>query len=505
MLGRRRSRSVASSLAARGFASDRLLDRIAYERLARRVDAASRKARGGDGVTLVSVTCSPRGELDPLAVVRVAAARGFDDACWLAHPQHDGHAIGGLGAAWTATALGEARFATVAQAMAERTAGMLADDPFDDPDAPAGSGVCWLGGFAFADEQPRANQWAGFDAANFVLPSICVAARTGGDRPGTRITVNRIVRPGDAVTEHLAAVDELVDAIAEAAGDRRDAAPTGELRIAAPAGPAHYENAVRRAVERIGTGEFEKLVLARELDVESTAPFDLDAIGTQLQERFPGCLSFVLRRGAKHYVGATPELLVRREGRRVSTMGLAGSARRGIDPAADDHLGRQLLASHKDREEHAIVVRRIERTLGRLSAWVAAGQEPELVKVKNIQHLATPIRAQLVEPRPVLELAGLLHPTPAVGGEPWPEAAAAIRELEGFDRGWYAGGVGWTDSLEDGELYVGLRCGLIEGGRAKLFAGAGIVSESDPASELAETETKFEALLAILAPRGDLL
>jgi isochorismate synthase EntC len=180
-------------------------------------------------------------------------------------------------------------------------------------------------------------------------------------------------------------------------------------------------------------------------------------------------------------------------------MALAGSMRRGADPETDAHLGAQLMMSDKNRGEHAIVVERIERTLGRYSAWIAAGESPELVKFKNIQHLATPIRAQLTEPRPVIELAGHLHPTPAVGGEPWGEVRDRIKALEGFDRGWYTGGVGWTDLFEDGEFHVALRSALIEGPQARLFAGCGIVGDSDPAAELAETETKLQALLPVLS------
>src|SRR5207247_2000222 len=135
----------------------------------------------------------------------------------------------------------------------------------------------------------------------------------------------------------------------------------------------------------------------------------------------------------------------------------AGTTRRSADPAVDDHLGEQLVHSAKDREEQAIVARRIEKTLRPVSVWVAAADEPVLVKVQNVQHLATPIRAQLREPVPVVELAGLLHPTPAVGGEPRERAERLIPELEGLDRGWYAGPIGWTDLAEDGECCVGLR------------------------------------------------
>jgi salicylate biosynthesis isochorismate synthase/menaquinone-specific isochorismate synthase len=198
-------------------------------------------------------------------------------------------------------------------------------------------------------------------------------------------------------------------------------------------------------------------------------------------------------------VAASPELLVRREGQRASAVALAGSTRRSADPAVDDHLGQQLMLSAKDREEQAIVARRIQHTLSQRSVWVAAAPDPVLVKVANIQHLATPIRAQLAEPTGVVELAALLHPTPAVGGEPRERALALIPALEGLDRGWYAGAIGWTDAAEDGEFCVGLRSALLRGEVARCYAGVGVVRDSDPAAELAETEIKLEALLPVLA------
>ncbi len=206
-------------------------------------------------------------------------------------------------------------------------------------------------------------------------------------------------------------------------------------------------------------------------------------------------------RGARDaaFVAASPELLIRRDGERAATLALAGSTRRSADPAVDDHLGERLLRSTKDREEQEIVVRRIARTLRPVAVWVTAPEEPELVKMTNIQHLGTPIRAQLARPVSAIELAGLLHPTPAVGGEPLAAAAPLIPALEGFDRGWYAGPVGWTDIDEDGEFVVALRCALLHGPIARCYAGVGVVRDSDPAAELAETEVKLQALLPVLA------
>jgi salicylate biosynthesis isochorismate synthase/menaquinone-specific isochorismate synthase len=198
------------------------------------------------------------------------------------------------------------------------------------------------------------------------------------------------------------------------------------------------------------------------------------------------------------FVGASPELLVRRDGQRVQTVALAGTRRRSADPAVDSHLGEQLLQSPKDREEQAIVTRRIKRVLEPVSVWVTAADEPVLVKVLNVQHLGTPIRAQLAEPLPAVELAGRLHPTPAVGGEPAERALPLIPALEGLDRGWYAGPVGWTDLYEDGEFCVALRCALLRGRVAHLYAGEGIVRDSVPAEELAANEAKLQALLPLL-------
>src|SRR5581483_7884054 len=184
---------------------------------------------------------------------------------------------------------------------------------------------------------------------------------------------------------------------------------------------------------------------------------------------------------------------------RASTVALAGSTRRSADPAVDDHLGEQLLRSDKDREENAIVARTIARTLRPHAVWVTVSPEPALVRVANIQHLGRPIRAQLTAPIDAVELAGLLHPTPAVGGEPREIAEPLIPALEGLDRGWYAGAVGWTDGSGDGEFCVALRCALLRGARASCYAGGGIVRDSNPAAELAETEVKLEALLPVLA------
>lgn len=314
------------------------------------------------------------------------------------------------------------------------------------------------------------------------------------------LTVNLVVSPGGDVEEAVAKAERRVAALRSDSLPLLDPHLTGdrpEIRSARP--PGEFERIVAAATERIGAGEMSKVVLAREIVVEAAAAHDPAAVFGALRAQFPSCFCFCRGTPEAAFLGASPELLVRRSGAGASTVALAGSTRRSSDPAVDDHLGEQLLRSEKDRHEQRIVTERIVRALRPHSVWVEAAPEPELVKVANIQHLGTPVLAQLAEPHSAVELAGLLHPTPAVGGEPRGLAAAAISELEEMDRGWYAGPVGWMDATEDGEFCVALRSALLRDREAHLYAGVGVVAGSDPAAELAETEVKLGALLPLLA------
>jgi salicylate biosynthesis isochorismate synthase/menaquinone-specific isochorismate synthase len=218
-----------------------------------------------------------------------------------------------------------------------------------------------------------------------------------------------------------------------------------------------------------------------------------------LRESYDSCYCFCAGTPEAAFIGASPELLVQRRGATVTTVALAASTRRSADPAVDAHLGERLLASAKARVEHEIVADRIVRALDPHAVWVRRAPEPQLAKIANIQHLATPIQAQLVEPRPLLDLVGLLHPTPAIGGEPWDRAARVVAELEAEDRGWYAGPLGWVDASGDGEFCVAIRSALLRDRTARLYVGNGIVGDSDPEAELAETEIKLQALLPLLS------
>jgi isochorismate synthase len=439
--------------------------------------------------TLVSATVPVEG-IDPSATgfaSRLASDHWF---CW---EQPDrGFALAALGVAHEASSRGDLRFEDVARECLRLNEGAVLDEP---PGLPSGAGPVWTGGFAFDPEGAASSAWSSFSPASLILPELSIC-RIGDE---CFLTVNLVVSPGD---DAVAAADRVG---ARLAGLRDDPLPlldphlTDRPTIRSVHPPGDFEAAVDAATERIGGGEMSKVVLAREVTVEGAAAHDPAAIFGALREQFPSCFCFCRGTPEAAFLGASPELLIRRSGAGASTVALAGSTRRSSDPAVDDHLGEQLLRSDKNRREQRIVSERIVRKLRPHAVWVQTAPEPEVVKVANIQHLATPIIAQLAESHSAVEMAGMLHPTPAVGGEPWPDAASTIAELERMDRGWYAGPVGWMDATEDGEFCVALRSALLRDREARLFAGVGVVAGSDPAAELAETEVKLQALLPLLA------
>jgi isochorismate synthase len=440
--------------------------------------------------TLVSVTREVE-VADPCAAVfasRLASDRWF---CW-EQPDRE-FALAGLGVAHEATSRGEARFKDVAEECLRVGERPVLEEPRG---LPAGAGPVWAGGFAFDPVGGSSSTWSSLAPASLVLPQVSICRR--GER--AFLTVNAVERPGEGV-ERLGE-----DLVARLASLRLDAPlplldphPTAQPEIRSARPPRDFEAAVEGATARIAAGEFSKIVLAREVIVSAAAAHDPAAIFGAMREQFPACFCFCCGTPEAAFIGASPELLIRRAGASVSTVALAGSTRRSSDPAVDDHLGEQLLRSDKNRREQRIVAERIIRALRPHAVWVESAPEPEIVKVANIQHLATPVIAQLAESHSAIEMAGLLHPTPAVGGEPWPAAAAAIADLEGMDRGWYAAPVGWMDATEDGEFCVALRSALLRDREAHLFAGVGVVAGSDPEAELAETEVKLQALLPLLA------
>jgi menaquinone-specific isochorismate synthase len=286
-------------------------------------------------------------------------------------------------------------------------------------------------------------------------------------------------------------------------GDKSPQTPLAALAALAGLGPLgwregslpgpRWEEAVAKAVAAVKAGGLRKVVLARDLFATAAEPIDARVLLRRLAARYPDCFTFA----CDGMVGATPELLVRRDGSQVSALVLGGTAPRGGDAAQDEALGSELLASAKNNEEHAYAVASIRDALGPLCDALEVEARPGLLKFPNLQHLGTQVRGTLADsekPKSALALAAAVHPPAAVCGTPTGAALELIRDLEHMDRQRYAGPVGWVDAGGNGEWGIALRCAQLSGRTARLFAGCGIVAGSEPAAELAETLVKFQPM-----------
>jgi isochorismate synthase len=259
--------------------------------------------------------------------------------------------------------------------------------------------------------------------------------------------------------------------------------------------PEDWCDAVAAAVDSMQRGDLDKVVLAREILVEADEPIDVVEVLRRLRASYPSAFVFSI----DGFVGATPELLVSRSGDIVRSHPMAGTTPRTGDPATDQRLAASLLASAKDRAEHQITIDSVLDAVLPFCSYVDSEPEPSIVTLANVQHLASLVEGRLSSPpASVLSLVEALHPTPAVCGHPRAAALDLIARLEGFDRGRYAGTVGWVDRAGNGRFAVSIRCAEIDGPRARVFAGNGIVADSDPITELAETRAKLHALLSAL-------
>jgi len=448
----------------------------------------------GEVRELTAITVEMPPETDPSGLVigsRLARDRW---SCW-EQPDRSGFSLATLGQAREIVSRGDGRFSD-----AERDASALISRVRREgaEDLPPGAGPVFVGGFAFAPDGCSSDDWASLPPALLVLPEVSIQRFEGA------AWLTAVLDPSSGAEAGLASLEARVAALTETSMPQgisglSDGPPASIREHTAEWGPVDFERAVLEAAGEIGDGGLEKVVLARNLKLERSAAYDPALVFGALREAFPSCFCFATGTPELTFCGASPELLVRRSGPLAATVALAGSARRSADPAVDDHLGEGLMRSAKDRSEHDIVVQRIRGQLEPLAVWVEAADEPSLARISNIQHLATPIRAQIAGSMSVLSLVEHLHPTPAVGGEPSPEALEAISRLERMDRGWYAGPVGWMDFTGDGEFCVALRSALIRDRSAILYAGAGIVADSLPEGELAETELKLGAMLPLLS------
>ncbi|QCC52248.1 isochorismate synthase [Halapricum salinum] len=390
------------------------------------------------------------------------------------------------GATASITANGPDRFATV------RETATALFDRLRTPATPQPARPRLFGGFAFhdgaADRGP--STWDGFPDAWFVLPTVQVT--TSGDRCWLTVTATG----PDADRQ---ATDRL-ERWRERLSDLPTHEPTGRPGIVdqhRTPSREDWREQVEDAVADIRSGTLRKVVLAQSLSVGLERPLSIPDALSRLDTRYPDCVRFAVTtesEAAGTLFGATPEKLVSLSGRTVQTEALAGSTGRGETPAEDEWLGEELLDSDKDNHEHDLVVEAIRDQLDPVASSVQTGDRI-LRRLATVQHLQTPIRATLESDRHVLDLVEALHPTPAVGGLPPDAALETIKSTEAFDRGWYAAPVGWMDAAGNGTFAVAIRSALARERTASLFAGAGIVHDSDPDREWDEVQLKYRPML----------
>lgn len=405
-------------------------------------------------------------------------------------------ALAGAEAVVAATFSGEDRFAAVKRFAEEILEHTIAVGDLTEPF----TGPHFFTAFSFEDAVPEGSA---FPAATVFLPRWQVSRSKGKYGAVANVRI-------DADTE----IDQLVDRVwgayekfgafnyhEEMETAEADKAPT--VVRASELAPGVYEQAIEQALSEIKAGTYEKIVLARGVELEADRAWQPLELLNRLRERFNGCFTYSFGGGAgQSFIGASPERLLRvREGD-LLTEALAGSAPRGLSAREDARYGRGLLESEKDMREHVCVRDSIIRRLEALGIAAQAEPEPRLLQLANVQHLRTAIHAKIGTTKHLLDILSEMHPTPAVGGTPRESAVPNIAELERLDRGLYAGVIGWFNHLNEGEMIVGLRSALISGKIAKLYAGAGIVAGSDPKKEFSETEIKLNALRESMTPRS---
>lgn len=391
-----------------------------------------------------------------------------------------------LGVAWEFSAAGHERFAE-----ASRAATAVLDELGRSTDGRFGPFV--VGGFGFSGVHSRARQWRELPPARLWLPEMLWVRR------GEACRLTTVWRGGEEADHqrrlrHVVAAGRVTRGVAGGSAAERIGFDGGEDR--------RFHGRVEAACRRIAAGELEKVVLARSRVLRLEPPADPVAILAAARDRRRSCFNFWIGGREAAFVGSSPERLVALDGDRFVSGALAGSAPRGRGRSEDAELGERLLACPKNRREHELVVAEVRSALASVAVRLEVGERPSLLRLPEAQHLSTAISGRLADRRTVLDLAGLLHPTPAVCGVPR-EVAFALIDREEPGRGWFTGLVGWMAADGSGELAVALRCLLIDGADATVWAGAGIVEGSDAEAEFLETEIKMNALFAALRADTD--
>ncbi len=459
------------------------------ESMVRFLDRCQEQARGEGKAQLVSISLGVK-HIEPLAVL---------DSIFEAEAQHfylervdSGEAIAGAEAVVGQSFRGADRMDQALEFSREVLGNTIAIGELDLPF----TGPHFFCGFTFADEVDSETR---FEPASVFVPRWQVA-RKGGYYSAV---ANILIQPHESFRADAmrvwAAHEKFGRFQYQSVPESETLTKLSDVNVSEAGGDGIFLQMVGNALTRIDDREFEKIVLARALDLERSAPYEPLRVLDRLRGKFTGCYAFSFANGkGQSFIGATPERLVKVEQSRVKTMALAGTIQRGADVGSDARLASELLGSEKDLREHQVVIDAIRRRFASMGMDLKTVPPPDLMKLSNVQHLWTPLESELPDGGHLLKVLRALHPTPAVGGSPREATSRAIPGIEPFDRSLYAGALGFFDYRGNGEMVVAIRSAMIDGTLARVYAGSGIVAGSNPEKELAETNLKLEAVLPAL-------
>ena len=424
--------------------------------------------------------------LNPAFLFQAGAATSQTRMLW-AWPAQGTWSVG-IGTAADFYGTGPGRIREVKQELVQLLQDALTEGPQGQ-----GMGPVAFGGFRFQEHGSRDERWQYFDDAQLTIPALLFTHTPSANW----LTTNVLVKPDT----DLPAIESALHATLDGLPTNNESEPFSETEVRSreETSPEVWRAEVEQAMGLIARRRLDKVVLARRLTLEMEKEPRVATMLSRLMEANPSCMVFAMGIGPDTFVGATPERLVSLKEGRMMVDCLAGSAPRGATPAQDEEVGQRLLHSAKDLREHAFVVESVRDALLPSCSNLRWDQTPTLSQLKHIQHLTTTFTGTIESDQHVLDLVERLHPSPAVGGTPTTTAMEVIRRLEGFDRGWYGGPIGWVGPNGDGEFCVAIRSALLHGNQAHLFAGAGIVAGSDPSSEFRETYLKFQPMISALA------
>ncbi|MBO9130934.1 isochorismate synthase [Bacillus sp. 165] len=445
---------------------------------------ALQQAKKNNHAVLVS-TVKKVAWIDPLLFYAAAAKIGMTERFYWSDPEQR-VTLAGAGSAYIITNHHHNRF----EESQNEWEKLLETGLIDGGSYSFGTGPLAFGGFSFDPMKQKTMLWEAFADALLLVPAFMLTIK----EDGAWLTINSLVSHKDSVSD-LHEKLEILEAKLMSASKQPLQETDTSINIEHEVDPVEWMKAVKQATHEMEQGLYQKVVLARELQLTLSKEVDSANVLQVLRISQSDCYVFSFDYNKCCFIGATPERLIKKEEDVLTSMCLAGTIGRGHTPEEDNLHAQMLLNDEKNLKEHGFVVEMIRTVMKQFCKEVSIPDEPGLKEMKNVLHLYTPVKGIVKEGKSLLSIAERMHPTPALGGTPTSVALERIRELEQLDRGWYAAPIGWVDYQGNGEFAVGIRSALMKGRQASLFAGCGVVKDSDPEAEYEETRIKFKPML----------